>query len=53
MEDPPLLKKGRGIPTTGINPITMLIFTNKLNKKVSSSPPTTNLQNLSLAFKAK
>ena len=31
MEDPPLLKNGRGMPTTGINPITMLIFTNKLN----------------------
>ena len=53
MDEPPLLMNGNGIPTTGIKPITMLIFTNKLNRNVSSSPPTTNLQNRSRAFKAK
>lgn len=53
MEEPPLLKNGRGIPTTGINPITILILTKRLKRNVNKNPPTTNLQNLSLAFNPK
>ena len=30
--DPPLLKKGRGIPITGANPITIAIFI--INEKI-------------------
>tara|TARA_B100001115_G_scaffold130466_1_gene98325 strand:+ start:387 stop:575 length:189 start_codon:yes stop_codon:yes gene_type:complete len=52
-DEPPLLIKGRGIPTTGRSPTTIHKFMIKFAAKVSVSPPITNLQNLSLAFKAK
>ena len=52
-EVPPRLKKGSGIPTTGISPITIarLIMTLKPNVKIN--PPITRRQKRSRAFTAK
>ena len=52
-DEPPLLINGRGMPTTGRSPTTIHKFIIKFAAKVKVSPPITNLQNLSLAFKAK
>ena len=52
-EEPPLLIKGRGIPTTGRRPTTIDKLIIKLAAKVNVNPPITNLQNLSLALRAK
>jgi hypothetical protein len=52
-EEPPLLIKGRGMPTTGSKPTTIHKLMIKFAAKVSDRPPITNLQNLSLAVKAK
>ena len=50
---PPRLKKGSGIPTTGIRPITIarLIITLKPNVKIN--PPITSRQKRSRALTAK
>ena len=52
-DDPPLLINGKGMPTTGRSPTTMHKFIIKFAAKVRVSPPITNLQNLSLALRAK
>jgi hypothetical protein len=52
-EDPPLLIKGKGIPTTGRSPTTMLKLIIRLAAKVNIKPPITSLQNLSLALSAR
>ena len=52
-EEPPLLIKGSGIPTTGRRPTTIDKLIIKLAAKVNVNPPITNLQNLSLALRAK
>jgi len=52
-EDPPLLIKGRGMPTTGSRPTTMQRLMTRLAAKVRGRPPMTNLQNRSLALKAR
>ena len=52
-DDPPLLIKGKGIPTTGRRPTTMHKLIIKFAAKVRLRPPITNLQNLSLALNAK
>ena len=48
-----MLTKGSGIPTTGINPTTIARLINKVDAKIRLSPPIVNLQNLSLAIKAR
>ena len=52
-DDPPILIKGKGIPTTGRRPTTMHKLIIKFDAKVRVRPPITNLQNLSLALNAK
>ena len=52
-EDPPLLIKGRGIPTTGSRPTTMHRLIMRFAAKVKVKPPITSLQNLSLALRAR
>lgn len=52
-EEPPILMNGRGIPTIGSKPTTILKLIIKFEAKVRLIPPITSLQNLSLAFKAK
>jgi hypothetical protein len=52
-EDPPLLIKGRGIPTTGSRPTTILRLIIRFAAKVKVTPPITSLQNLSLALSAR
>ena len=37
-EAPPLLMNGRGIPVTGIRPMTMPTFTNSWNSSIDASP---------------
>ena len=44
---------GSGIPTTGIIPTTIARFINTVDINSKLNPPIVNLQNLSLAFKAK
>ena len=44
---------GRGTPTTGNKPVTIPRFMNKVDAKIKLSPPIANLQNLSLALRAK
>ena len=48
-----MLINGSGIPTTGIIPATIERFINKVDAKTKLSPPIVNLQNLSLALKAR
>ena len=52
-DEPPLLMKGKGIPTTGSNPTTMHKFIIKFAAKVRLKPPITNLQNRSRAVIAR
>jgi len=52
-EDPPLLIKGSGIPTTGIRPTTIERLIIRLAANVKVKPPMTSLQNLSLALSAR
>ena len=52
-DEPPLLMKGKGMPTTGSSPTTMHKFIIKFAAKVRLKPPITNLQNRSRAFKAR
>ena len=52
-EDPPLLIKGNGIPTTGRSPTTIHRLIIRLAAKVRVRPPMTSLQNLSLALSAR
>jgi len=52
-EDPPLLMKGNGIPTTGRSPTTIHRLIIRLAAKVRVRPPMTSLQNLSLALRAR
>ncbi len=48
-----MLTNGRGIPTTGIIPATIERFMNNVDANTRLRPPIVNLQNLSLALKAK
>ena len=48
-----MLINGSGIPTTGIIPATIERFINKVDAKTKLNPPIVNLQNLSLALKAR
>ena len=52
-DDPPLLIKGKGMPTTGREPTTIHKFIIRFAAKVRLRPPITSLQNLSLALNAK
>ena len=52
-EEPPLLMKGNGMPTTGKSPTTIHRFIIKFAANVRLSPPITSLQNLSRALNAK
>jgi hypothetical protein len=52
-DEPPLLTKGSGMPTTGSKPTTMHKFIIKFAANVRLIPPITNLQNLSLALRAR
>ena len=52
-DEPPLLMKGKGMPTTGSSPTTMHKFIIKFAAKVRLKPPITNLQNRSRALNAK
>ena len=52
-EDPPLLIKGNGIPTTGRSPTTIHKFIMRFAANVKEIPPITSLQNLSLALNAR
>jgi hypothetical protein len=52
-DDPPLLIKGKGMPTTGRSPTTMHKLIIRFAAKVRLRPPITSLQNLSLALNAK
>jgi len=52
-EEPPLLIKGNGMPTTGKSPTTMHKFIIKFAANVRLRPPITSLQNLSLALNAR
>ncbi len=48
-----MLINGSGMPTTGIIPTTIDKFMNTVDKNNRLRPPMVNLQNLSLASKAK
>ena len=48
-----MLINGKGIPTIGIIPITIARLIKIVETKIKLKPPIVNLQNLSLAFKAK
>ena len=52
-DEPPLLMNGSGMPTTGISPVTIARLIKRVEANIKLSPPMVNLQNLSLALKAK
>jgi hypothetical protein len=52
-DEPPLLIKGKGMPTTGSSPTTMHKFIIKFAAKVRLKPPITSLQKRSRALNAR